>query len=220
MTISNVSSSSRAGICTSTTRPTSPYVGQSIYETDTNLVFFWNGSAWGGSFVSTISPALTGTPTVPTATVGTNTTQAASTAFVRSETTTRPNFLVYNSGANPSFTSGGTVPYNTEVYDDLNNFASNVFTVPTGHAGTYLFNVNANAYNIGTSNWRIQIATTPMDAWSGYFPALGSSDAFGSMSLIVKLAVGNTAIVRFYTGTSGTMSAGLSYNSFQGVRIL
>jgi hypothetical protein len=31
------------------------------------------------------SPALTGTPTVPTATAGTNTTQAASTAFVRAE---------------------------------------------------------------------------------------------------------------------------------------
>jgi hypothetical protein len=29
------------------------------------------------------SPALTGTPTVPTATLGTNTTQAASTAFVK-----------------------------------------------------------------------------------------------------------------------------------------
>lgn len=31
------------------------------------------------------SPALTGTPTVPTATAGTNTTQIASTAFVRTE---------------------------------------------------------------------------------------------------------------------------------------
>lgn len=35
-----------------------------------------------GAAVFAVSPALTGTPTVPTATVGTNTTQAASTAFV------------------------------------------------------------------------------------------------------------------------------------------
>lgn len=36
------------------------------------------------------SPALTGTPTVPTATVGTNTTQAASTAFVLANAVTNP----------------------------------------------------------------------------------------------------------------------------------
>lgn len=36
-----------------------------------------------GNLVLSTSPALTGTPTVPTATVGTNTTQAASTAFVQ-----------------------------------------------------------------------------------------------------------------------------------------
>jgi len=40
-----------------------------------------------GSAVFSISPALTGTPTVPTATAGTNTTQAASTAYVIAERT-------------------------------------------------------------------------------------------------------------------------------------
>jgi len=37
-----------------------------------------------GSVVFSVSPALTGTPTAPTATVGTNTTQIATTAFVQS----------------------------------------------------------------------------------------------------------------------------------------
>lgn len=36
----------KPGVCTSTTRPASPYDGQMIYETDTNLVRIWNGSAW------------------------------------------------------------------------------------------------------------------------------------------------------------------------------
>jgi hypothetical protein len=36
-----------------------------------------------GSLVFSISPALTGTPTAPTATAGTNTTQIATTAFVQ-----------------------------------------------------------------------------------------------------------------------------------------
>lgn len=46
----------KAGVCTSTTRPASPYVGQAIYETDTLRFRFWNGSAW-----SPIVDAPTGT---------------------------------------------------------------------------------------------------------------------------------------------------------------
>lgn len=36
----------RPGVCTSSTRPASPYEGQVIYETDTDLLRIWNGSAW------------------------------------------------------------------------------------------------------------------------------------------------------------------------------
>ena len=36
----------KPGVCTSTTRPASPYDGQVIYETDTDLVQVWNGSEW------------------------------------------------------------------------------------------------------------------------------------------------------------------------------
>lgn len=37
---------SQAGVCTSTTRPASPYEGQMIYETDTNRVLIWDNAAW------------------------------------------------------------------------------------------------------------------------------------------------------------------------------
>ena len=33
-------------ICTSTTRPASPFVGQQIYEADTGSIQVWNGTAW------------------------------------------------------------------------------------------------------------------------------------------------------------------------------
>lgn len=46
MAISNVSSGLRSGVCTSTTRPTTPYEGQMIYETDTNRVLVWDNAAW------------------------------------------------------------------------------------------------------------------------------------------------------------------------------
>jgi len=46
MAISNVSSGLRPGVCTSTTRPQAPFEGQMIYETDTDKVLVWNGTAW------------------------------------------------------------------------------------------------------------------------------------------------------------------------------
>jgi len=46
MAISNNSTGLRPGVCTSTTRPTAPYEGQHIYETDTDFEFVWNGTAW------------------------------------------------------------------------------------------------------------------------------------------------------------------------------
>lgn len=46
MGISNVSNGLRSGVCTSTTRPSAPYEGQMIYETDTDMVAIWNGTAW------------------------------------------------------------------------------------------------------------------------------------------------------------------------------
>jgi len=35
-----------ASIVTSSTRPGTPFTGQFIYETDTQLPYIWNGSAW------------------------------------------------------------------------------------------------------------------------------------------------------------------------------
>lgn len=46
MAISNVSSGLRPGVCTSTTRPTAPFEGQMIYESDTNRVLVWDNAAW------------------------------------------------------------------------------------------------------------------------------------------------------------------------------
>jgi hypothetical protein len=62
---------SQAGVCTSSTRPVSPYEGFVIYETDTDRVLVYNNSAWvvvhGGGvsyqFVETIYYTSTGTHT-------------------------------------------------------------------------------------------------------------------------------------------------------------
>lgn len=49
MPLSNVTgagSISRPGVCTSTTRPSSPYDGQVIYMTDADQTAVWDGSSW------------------------------------------------------------------------------------------------------------------------------------------------------------------------------
>ena len=40
------SSLSKPGVCTSSTRPATPYEGQMIYETDTDLSYIYGNSAW------------------------------------------------------------------------------------------------------------------------------------------------------------------------------
>lgn len=68
MAISNNSTGLRPGVCTSTTRPTAPYEGQTIYETDTDLTYVWGGSAWqqvsGGTAVGNSGLVLISTYTV------------------------------------------------------------------------------------------------------------------------------------------------------------
>ena len=49
MGLSNYLPSSRLiqpGVCTSSTRPASPFEGQCIFETDTDRLLVWNGTAW------------------------------------------------------------------------------------------------------------------------------------------------------------------------------
>ena len=43
------------GVCTSTTRPASPFEGQMIYTTDLDTLEIWNGSAW--RIVSSATPS-------------------------------------------------------------------------------------------------------------------------------------------------------------------
>ena len=59
----------RPGVCTSSTRPASPYDGQVIYETDTDKTLVWNGTGW--VFLSTSRANAGGLDLVKTQTIGT-----------------------------------------------------------------------------------------------------------------------------------------------------
>lgn len=53
------SSIARPGVCTSGTRPASPYQGQVIYETDTGRTLVWNATAWAYLSTGTANPVGT-----------------------------------------------------------------------------------------------------------------------------------------------------------------
>lgn len=65
MTISNFGAAGvKPGVCTSTTRPTTPYNGQVIYETDTDRALVWDGTAW--EYLATGTPNPVGLELVAT----------------------------------------------------------------------------------------------------------------------------------------------------------
>lgn len=58
--IESLDSAVSVTVCTSATRPGSPFEGQAIFETDTSLAYVYDGSSWnaiaaagGGGFEST-----------------------------------------------------------------------------------------------------------------------------------------------------------------------
>jgi hypothetical protein len=77
MTISATTQGLKPGVVTSSNRPANPFDGMMIYETDTNLVRIWNGTAWktlaysdytSGSVIQVASATKTDTQTFTTAT--------------------------------------------------------------------------------------------------------------------------------------------------------
>lgn len=71
MPLSSVIGSSsimQPGVCTSTTRPASPYDGQVIYETDTDKTLVYNGTGW--VYLSTSRANPVGLDLIKTQTIG------------------------------------------------------------------------------------------------------------------------------------------------------
>ena len=61
----------KPGVCTSSTRPASPYDGQMIYETDTDKTLVWNGTAWYANWNSAWGKVAYASSTTAQSTVST-----------------------------------------------------------------------------------------------------------------------------------------------------
>lgn len=90
-------------ICTSSTRPASPFAGQSIYETDTSLSLTWSGSAW-------VSPPLAFKPPSVRC-LATGTSQTLPTGALTAITFPAEDYDTDSMHSTSSNTSRVTVPY-------------------------------------------------------------------------------------------------------------
>lgn len=95
------------------TGPSSPSTGQIWIDSDDNRIYVWNGTAWiSGTvdfslYATLSSPTFTGIPVAPTASVDTNTTQIATTAYVVNQG--------YAKLASPTFTGTVILPSSTSI---------------------------------------------------------------------------------------------------------
>jgi len=103
-----------------------------------NLAAAVTDETGSGSLVFSVSPALTGTPTAPTATAGTSTTQIATTAFVQNVAGALGTMSSQN--ANAVAITGGTVTGITAL------------TVADGGTGASTFTANSVVLGNGTSS--------------------------------------------------------------------
>jgi hypothetical protein len=102
----------KPGVCTSTSRPASPFEGQIVYETDTDVVKVWDGSSWidyPPGKANTASPTFTGTVVLPSDTSIGNV-SATEIGYVDGVTSAIQTQLNAKAPlANPSFTGGATL---------------------------------------------------------------------------------------------------------------
>ena len=143
-------------------------VSGAIWRPSASVLNFYDGTIVQ-QFAFLASPALTGTPTAPTATAGTNTTQIATTAFVQSATRPYKSYVALLSQTGTSApvatvlenSLGGTVVWTRNSIGNYSATLTGVFTVNkswgtitmstniVGYSGA-ITNTNANTMNLVT----------------------------------------------------------------------
>ena len=133
MAINSLSTGWRPGVCTSSTRPTAPYEGQVIYETDTDKTLVWNGSSW--LYLSTpqtteIGAWQTYTPTWVNITIG-NGTVVARYTVVNKTVTVQVKFTL---GSTSVIGSGGAITMSLPVTSATAQYTAAVSLIGIGAA--------------------------------------------------------------------------------------
>lgn len=155
-----------------------------------------SGNVITTTYAPLASPALTGTPTAPTATAGDNSTQIATTAFVTSAISGITGAMVFKGTVGTGGTAGTTLPTTGVKVGDTYKVAS---------AGTYA----SQAAKVG--DLFIATATTP--TWA-YVPS-GDDAAVTSITAGTGLTGGTITT----TGTIALDTSGVTAGTYQGITV-
>lgn len=181
MTISATTQGLRPGVCTSTSRPSAPFDGMMIYETDTNLVRIWNGTAWktlaysdytNGSVLQVVSTTKTDTFT---ATTGTTPTDITGLSVTISPSTTSNLVLVIAQIAAGLNTSGGFILVRGSTSIGVGATAGSRRLVTTG------YNQNPSAANQGFGSHNIMFLDSPATTSATTYKIQATGDQAGSV---------------------------------------
>lgn len=154
----------KPGVCTSATRPSVPYTGQMIYETDTQKVRVYNGSAWEivgpstlAAYVAT-SQTTASTSYTDLATVGPVVTMITGTSVL-----VTVSCLTSNNQANANAESGVTAmsvavsgASTVAASDAWAGYGPQIHTSHTqSRAGTFLITGLTAGTNVFTAKYRV-----------------------------------------------------------------
>lgn len=174
------------------------------------------------------SPALIGTPTAPTASAATNTTQIATTAYVKSQSylTTTLAASTYAPIASPTFTGTVTLPLTTagvlkttaagvissQALLQISNGGTNASATPT--AGAVAFGTgSAYAFTAaGTSGQFLQSAGSGTPVWANVVGSLYQASAPGSPQTGTLWTDSDIDVLYVYNGSGWHSPMGVERN--------
>lgn len=220
MAISSNTTGLRPGVCTSTTRPTSPYEGQSIYQTDTDTVLFWDGTAWVAPYATTAALNLKANIANPTFT---GTLNANSYLIIDSSgrvtTPSQPSFSAYPA-ANYGLAGVNILYHNTTLFNTGSHFNTSNYRFTAPVAGVYHFSLNLNVYNMETGSYFMP-ALYKNGAGFHYGDrkfGSGATDTNSNLSISMYL-VASDYVQAYCVSDDGSynMSGGNIWNSLSGV---
>jgi hypothetical protein len=184
MAISNNSTGLRPGVCTSTTRPTAPYNGQVIYETDSKQTLVYNGTAW---VMLTDADTPPGLELIATTTVSTGSTIATiSNCFSSAYTNYRIVYTINSYAAGPLYlrlrTSGG------DDTDATYAWARNYFRWDAGSSGS----AASMTDTVWTVGYCSGTTTTIENAFDIYNPNVADRSSYNGQLVEIGSATSNS----------------------------
>lgn len=194
----------RPGVCTSSTRPASPYDGQVIYETDTDKTLVWNGSGW--VMLATGTANAPGLELVKTQTIGS---AVSSVEVTGAFSSTYDSYKIIMNG-------GASSDADINVNMVLGSTTTGYYSVRSGwrYAGTALNFVDANngsqwlvGSGVGTNPQIVADIVNPNLAKNTFFYAVTNTTAGIATSAGYQSAT--TQFTAFtLTPSSGTLTGG------------